>query len=144
MSPLDCTSLTGSESLAQNFIGLVSNPEILWIFASSLIFITLLRRTLFPCVTLRGLEDTIKFVDTMLQEHTGLGILPLNVASGIGSTDLRFVYGQGRRLLDCKRAFATYRSPVNSWTTETLNVLDDAWTLRINYVESKMLCMTYA
>ncbi|KAF9074796.1 hypothetical protein BDP27DRAFT_1399194 [Rhodocollybia butyracea] len=78
MSPLDCASLVGSESFAQIFHRVNIEPEILWIFASFLIFMTLLRHTLFPCVTLRGLEDTIKSVDTMLKEHMGRGMLDCN------------------------------------------------------------------
>ncbi|KAF9074795.1 hypothetical protein BDP27DRAFT_1359062 [Rhodocollybia butyracea] len=154
MPSLDCASLAGSESFAQNFIGSVSNPKILWIIASFLIFMTLIRRTLFPCVTLRGLESTIKSVDTLLKEHMGLGILPLNVASGIStSTDFCFVYGLGRGMLDCNkymphdRRLLDHGDPEHSLRYGFQAFLDggtltpwsfviDAWTLKNNYVDA--------
>ncbi|KAF9061246.1 hypothetical protein BDP27DRAFT_1369848 [Rhodocollybia butyracea] len=41
---------------------------------------TVLKYTILPCLTLHGLEQTIKAVDRMLQGHDiGLGIIPSNV-----------------------------------------------------------------
>ncbi|KAF9074785.1 hypothetical protein BDP27DRAFT_1315960 [Rhodocollybia butyracea] len=95
MSPFpDCKALVETENVAQTIIGSASNPENLWIFTSALVLMTiLLRCTIFPCVTLRGLEDTVISADKVLKEHIGLAV-------GTRSTDLCYVSGLARGLLD--------------------------------------------
>ncbi|KAF9061229.1 hypothetical protein BDP27DRAFT_1406783 [Rhodocollybia butyracea] len=87
-SPEYQTPLVDCSKVTQNLLTtlLTSLPApCLWILVSTVISMTILRYTLLPCLTLRGLEETIKAVDKMLQGHIGLGIIPSNVDSGAGS-----------------------------------------------------------
>ncbi|KAF9071390.1 hypothetical protein BDP27DRAFT_1322425 [Rhodocollybia butyracea] len=102
----DYQTLAASPQIAQisqNLLTTLSTslPTLsLWILVSVFMSMTILRYTLLPCLTLHGLEQTIKTVDAMLQGHIGLGIIPFND----GGTRSNFCFAPGQRglgLLDC-------------------------------------------
>ncbi|KAF9058733.1 hypothetical protein BDP27DRAFT_1408088 [Rhodocollybia butyracea] len=101
----------------------------LWILASTVAFMTILRYTLFPCLTLHGLEQTIKAVEKMLQGHTSLGIIPSNVDHSGAGSDFCFAPGQqGLGLLDY---------------SEHLLCSDQLGCLDIGDLERSRRCMDY-
>lgn len=100
----DYQTLAASPQITQNLLMtlLTSLPTpSLWILASVVVSMTVLRYTVLPCLTLHGLEQTIKAADKLLQGHIGLGIIPSDVDSAAGS-EFHFAPGQrGLGLLDC-------------------------------------------
>ncbi|KAF9071387.1 hypothetical protein BDP27DRAFT_1361940 [Rhodocollybia butyracea] len=76
-----------SPQITQNLLmTLLTSPPtpILWILGSVVVSMTILRYTVFPCLTVHGLEQAIKAVDKLLQGHIGLGIIPSNFDSSAG------------------------------------------------------------
>ncbi|KAF9061244.1 hypothetical protein BDP27DRAFT_1488883 [Rhodocollybia butyracea] len=131
LSSPDYQTLADSPQNTQNLLTALSTglpTPSLWILGSVVASMTILRYTILPCLTLHGLEQTIKAVDRMLQGHIGLGIIPSNVDSGAGS-DFCFASGQqGLRRLD---------------RSEHLLYSDQLGYLDIGDLECSRRCMDY-